>query len=177
MITLADRTHVSVLLGHAQQLLVADTVWTAHAPRVRPHEVDTLRMTVGHMTVAMGALRGEGPFLTRVAGELTEDDFRRALDQSGLHDDVKAAASAVARRSGGWVPAAETRMPHLDEVMANERAGVEHELQALRANQPSDGDMTKLGKCILGWVMVVGGAITEAWPVFAAGCLLIANNC
>lgn len=177
MITLADRTHISALMGQAQQLITADTVWTAHAPRVLPHDVETLRLTVGHMTGAMGALRGEGPFLTQVAGELTEDDFHRALDHSGLHDDVKAAASAVAARSGGWVPAATSRMPHLDEVMTNERAGVERELATLRAQRPSDGDMTKLGRCIVGWVMVVGGAITETWPVFAAGCVLVANNC
>ena len=168
----ADELTAVRIAASAQGLLGLDAVWTTRADLDRREDDEPSIIVLHEMIKGLGALRAEHEFISEIGESFSEDVLHAHFFVSNLDKQVLHKARALLTPE-----VVRVRLESLPRDLGAEMERVATEARILRSGRPVGGDMSRLGKCLLGLVCVICGCHSGAFPVAAAGVMLIADSC
>lgn len=175
MASLADQAHAAQIIGRLHYLLAADSVWMSGVRRGQPEEIEALGVVKDEMLTTLATLRGDVPFIGRLASELDEDAVERPLSRPQVPDDLKTSFRRVIEHHGGFVKFMTERLEMFHAGLDEQRASIVADYDRMRGGIPP----TIRGGSSSGWLVPAGaalitlGAATGNPELVTAGALLV----
>ncbi len=168
----SEELRAARIASTATLLISLDPAWTVRSVSGLDSDREPSLIIVGQMLEGLAILQSEQEFLAEVAEVLDAATIKQVMVKSELSASVQRTLAPLL--SPAQVKKQSAALP---ESLADERTQLIAQAATLRAGRAAAGDMSRRGKCALGWVMLAAGAALKAWPLGAAGGLLIAENC
>lgn len=168
----SDEVRAAKIASTATLLIALDPPWTARSVTGLNSDREPSLIIVGQMLEGLAVLRSEQDFLTSIEEVLDQETIKKTLGKSALSTPALNALMPLLTPEQ-----IRKRAATLPKTLTDEMRQLSAQAAVLRSGRAPSGDMSRAGKCAIGWIMLAAGAIPGAGPLATVGGQLISENC